>query len=221
MSLAIEALDEPAYEALLAPVWEFLAVSHDPAPSDVIFVFGSRDLAVPRRAADLYAAGLSPRVLVTGRLGPRTERVFEKPEALVFRDELVRLGVPGDAITTEVEAGNTSENVRLGMSALQAAGHTPGSALLVAKAFVMRRCLATVARQCPAVAVRGCPPVGLLASQRDRPRAAFAARLVAELRRLDEYGAAGDIEPQEIPESVRNSAGRVEALLSAARMTPR
>jgi uncharacterized SAM-binding protein YcdF (DUF218 family) len=212
---SIESLDEAAYEALLAPIWAFLARTHDPAPSDVIFVFGSRDLDVPRRAAELYAAGLSSRVLVSGRLGPRTEHVFSKPEALVFKDELTTRGVPDSVITTEVDAGNTLENVRFGMSALRAAGETPRSALLVAKTFVMRRCLATFARHHPGVAVRGCPPAGSLAAQRDRPRAAFAARLVAEVRRLDEYGAVGDIEPQETPGTVRAAARRVEAYLSA------
>ncbi|MCH7748366.1 MAG: YdcF family protein [Acidobacteria bacterium] len=215
MPPSVESLEESAYAALLTPIWDFLALTHDPVPSDVIFVFGSRDLGVARRAAALYAAGLSSRVLVSGRLGPMTERVFDKPEALVFSNELTRLDVPASAITTEVHAGNTLENVRFGMSAVHAAGQTPRSALLVAKAFVMRRCVATFARQHPEVDVRACPPAGSLATHRDRPRAAFAARLVAELDRIDAYGATGDIEPQVIPENVREAARRVEVLLSA------
>jgi len=213
MSPSIESLDENAYTALLAPIWAFLARTDDPVPSDVIFVFGSRDLAVPRRASELYAVGFSSRVLVTGRLGPMTEGVFDQPEALVFKDELMSHGVLDRAITTEVRADNTLENVRFGMAALAAAGQTPRSALLVAKAFVMRRCLATFARQHPAVQVRGCPPVGALTAQHDRPRTAFAARLLAELHRLDDYGATGDIDPQEIPDSVRGVARQVAVLL--------
>ena len=215
MPSSIESLDETAYEALLTPIWDFLARTDAPAPSDVIFVFGSRDLGVARRAAELYTGGLASRVLVTGRFGPMTERVFDKAEALVFADELTRHGVPDRAITTEVRAGNTLENVRFGMAALVASGQTPRSALLVAKAFVMRRCLATFARQHPAVTVRGCPPAGSLAVQRDRPRVAFAARLVGEMRRLDEYGVNGDIEPQVVSETVRETARQVAVLLSA------
>ena len=216
MTRSIESLDETAYEALLTPIWGFLARTDEPAPSDVIFVFGSRDLGVPRRAAELYAAGLSSRVLVTGRLGPMTEGVFDKPEALVFADELTKLGVPDRAITTEERASNTLENVRFGMAALRAAGQTPRSALLVAKALVMRRCLATFARQHPEVEALGCPPAGSLEHQRDRPRAAFAARLVAELDRLDAYGTNGDIQPQVIPENVRGAERRVRALLATS-----
>ena len=215
MSPSIDELDDDAYARLLAPVWDFLALTHDPVPSDVIFVFGSRDLAVAGRAAELYNDGLADRVLVSGRLGRMTEGVFDKPEALVFKDELTRRGVPDRAVTTEVAAGNTLENVRFGMAALAATGKTPCSTLLVAKTFVMRRCLATFARHHPRVAARGCPPAGSLATQRDRPRATFAARLVGDVRRLDEYGARGDIELQVVPERVRAAASLVEMVLSA------
>ena len=37
----------------------------------------------------------------------------------------MRRGVPAAAVTTEVDAGNTLENVRVGMSALAAAGQKP------------------------------------------------------------------------------------------------
>lgn len=212
----LEGLDADAYARLLKPVWNFLCLTHAPAPSDVIFVFGSRGLEVPRRAAQLYAAGWAPRVLVSGRVGPRTEHVFDRPEALVFRDEMVRLGVPAAAVTTEVEACNTLENVRFGMTALENAGESPRSALLVAKAFAMRRCLATFARQHPRVAVRGCPPVGPLIEHLDRSRAAFAARLAAEVARLEMYGAVGDIEPCAIPPAARAASREITRLLAAA-----
>ena len=45
MSRSIESLDETAYEALLTPIWDFLARTDDPVSSDVIFVFGRRRLA--------------------------------------------------------------------------------------------------------------------------------------------------------------------------------
>jgi len=219
MPSSIESLDDTAYEALLTPIWEFLVRTDDPAPSDVIFVFGSHDLGVARRAAELYAAGLASRVLVTGRFGLMTEGVFDKPEALVFKEELTGCGVPDHAIVTEVRAGNTLENVRFGMTALREVWQTPRSALLVAKAFVMRRCLATFARQYPGMTVRGCPPAGSLSAHRDRPRDAFAARLVGEIRRLDDYGVNGDIESQAIPESVREAVRRVEGALSMVRLS--
>ncbi len=214
MSHPLDSLSDVAFGHLVEPIWNFLATSQAPVPSDVIFVFGSRDLAVPRRAAELFSDGLAPCLLVTGGFGPMTEGVFSKAEALVFKDELVRRGVPDDVIITEVKAGNTLENVRFGMSALQAARRSVDSVLLVAKTFVMRRCVATFAQQYPQTEACGCPPVGSLMVQRDRPRVAFGARLVAELERLDRYGAARDIVPQAIPGTVRDAAEQVKAWLT-------
>ena len=216
MSHPLDSLSDAAYRHLVEPIWDFLASSQVPAPSDVIFVFGSRDLAVPRRAAELFSDGLAPCLLVTGGFGPMTEGVFPKAEALVFKDELIRLGVPNDAIVAEVKAGNTLENVIFGMSSLQEARRSAGSALLVAKAFVMRRCLATFGQQYPEINVLGCPPGGSLMAQRDRPRAAFGARVVAEIERRDRYGAVRDIVPQEIPDTVRDAAEQVKAWLTTA-----
>ncbi len=210
----IDQLPEPELARLLEPVWSYLAVSHRPRPSDAIFVFGSRDLAVPRRAAELFLDGHGERIVVSGRFGPRTEGVFPKPEALVFRDTLLDRGVPDSRIVTEVEAGNTLENVQFGMRALRAAGRSPRTALLVAKAFVMRRCLATFRRQYPGVGVWACPPQGVLASHRDRPRVAFVTRLVAEIARLDRYGRQGDIAPQLVPAAVGRAVQRIESLLA-------
>ena len=65
--------------ALILPLWDFLAVSHVAETADVIFVFGSGDLAVPDRAAELYHAGYAPRLLVSGHAGRRTRGVFTKP----------------------------------------------------------------------------------------------------------------------------------------------
>lgn len=213
---SVDGPDETAFERAVLPVWEYLAHADPPAPSDVIFVFGSQDLAVPRRAAELYRAGHASSVLVTGRFGPMTAEVFDKAEALVFRDELIRHEVAAHAITTEVEAGNTLENVRFGMAALHAAGQRPQSALLVSKPFVTRRCLATFRQQHPQVTVRGCPPAGSASERRDRDWPAFALRLVAELRRLERYTACGDIAPQRVPPGVSAAAARLDVWVREA-----
>ena len=192
--------------AAMDVLWEYLLVAQPPAAADVIFVFGSQDLAMPDRAAALYRAGYAPAVLVTGGFGRMTRGVFDRPEALVFRDRLLAAGVPETAIVTETEAGNTLENVRLGLAALRRSGRPARSALLVAKGFVTRRAVATFAAQAPDVLVRACPPTTRLAEALDRSPGAFAARLVAEIDRLDRYGARGDIARQRIPPAVRAAA---------------
>ena len=128
---------------LIQPVWDYLALAETPLSADVIFVFGSRDRAVPARAAALYHEGHASQVLVTGSYGRMTREVFPKPEALVFKDHLIEAGVPRSAVLAEPFATNTLENVRLGIEMLRRADRMPRSALLVAKGFVMRRCVAT------------------------------------------------------------------------------
>lgn len=217
---SVDRLDEPAFQRAILPVWDYLARADPPEPSDVIFVFGSQDLSVPRRAAELYRAGHASTVLVSGRFGPMTAEVFDKAEALVFRDELIRHQVAGDAITIEVEAGNTLENVRFGMAALRAVGQRPQSALLVSKPFVTRRCLATFRQQHPDVTVRGCPPAGSAEERRDRSWVAFASRLVAELQRLERYAASGDIAPQVVPVWVSDAATRLDVWVRESGASP-
>ena len=206
-------------EAALQVLWEYLLVARPPVPSDVIFVFGSQDLAMPDRAAELYRGGHAPVVLATGGFGRMTRGVFDRPEALVFRDRLLAAGVPETAIVTETEAGNTLENVRLGLAALRRAGRPARSALLVAKGFVTRRAVATFAAQAPDVQVRACPPTIRLAEAIDRPPDAFAARLVAEIDRLDRYGARGDVARQRVPAAVRDAARRVREVAATGNPT--
>ncbi len=205
----------PGLVELVGPLWAFLTVAEVPARSDVIFVFGSQDLRVAGQAASLYRGGYAPVVLVSGHYGRMTRDVFDQPEALVFKDHLVRTGVPKSAVVTECAALNTLENVSRGLEALRGHGASVSSALLVAKPFVMRRCAATFARQAPDVCVRCCPPTDDIGSSIDRAPETFARRLVAELERIDRYGAAGDIVPQQVPESVRLAAGRVQLTLGS------
>lgn len=196
-------------ERVVGPLWNYLAVADAPARADVIFVFGSQALSVPARAAELYRAGHAPVVLASGHYGRMTRDVFDQPEALVFRDRLLRDGVPREAIVTETEAGNTLQNVLFGVAALRRKRIAVCSALLVAKPFVMRRCAATFARQAPDIRVLCCPPRTGLMRTMDRAPASFAVRLAAELDRLERYAAAGDIAPQAIPEPVRAAARRI------------
>ena len=199
----------PELALLLDPLWKFLALADPPVHADVIFVFGSQDLQVPRHAASLYRSGYAPTVLVTGHYGRMTRDDFEKPEALVFKDVLVRAGVPPQAIVAESTAGNTLENVTRGLSLLRQKKVLCRSVLLVAKPFVMRRCVATFARQAPDVRVSCCPYTEDMAASIDRTPSSFARRLVEELNRIDRYATNGDIERQQMSKQLRIAAKNI------------
>ena len=199
----------PELALLLDPLWKFLALADPPVHADVIFVFGSQDLQVPRHAASLYRSGYAATVLVTGHYGRMTRDDFEKPEALVFKDVLVRAGVPPRAIVAESTARNTLENVTRGLFLLRQKKIICRSVLLVAKPFVMRRCAATFTRQAPDVRVSCCPYTEDMAASIDRPPSSFARRLVEELDRIDRYATKGDIERQQMSKQLRRATQNV------------
>ena len=214
MSTRIEQLDDDTFEGALHYLWEYLAISRDPIASDVIFVFGGLDLSVPAGAAELYNAGFAPTVLVTGGYGPFTKDKFPEPEARVFAKRMIELGVPESAIALEIRASNTGENVRFGMEELARMAVVPMRAILTAKPFLMRRCIATFERQFPEVEVVPSPPRGPILSFCDRSRRDFAERLLAELRRLHDYADQGFTTSQPVPTHVQAAAEDLRALLS-------
>lgn len=145
-------------------------------------------------------------MLVTGRSGALTHGILDDSESAVFVRYMERLGVPSRHIIVEPEATNTVENVRFGMSALTAHLSAVDSLLLVAKPFLMRRCIATFRKHYPGVQAIPCPPLGRMHLFVDRPRTNFALRLLAELERLDEYGKKGDLDPQQLSPTVAADA---------------
>ena len=212
----IDTLGDDEYEGLLEPVWRYLVPEETPQKADVVFVFGGLGLEVPARASELYKAGFAPVVVISGSSGPLTRGIFTRPEAQVFKEEMVRLGVPDTVILTEDHAKNTGQNVTLGMQALQSAGKRIETAILVAKSFIMRRCVATFAKQFPAVRVVPCPPRGRITDFVDRPRPDFAERMLAELQRLQDYSGKFIVE-QHVPDDVSAAANRIKLALARSR----
>jgi hypothetical protein len=211
---SIESLSDDEYEELLSPVWRFLVVNDQPKRSDIIFVFGGLDLAVPIRAAELYHAKIATQILITGNIGPLSKNVFNKPEAQIFRDEMIKHHVPSSSVLIEDKATNTLQNVMLGMNLLLSSNITIESAVLVAKPFLMRRCLATFQHHYNKIKVLACPPQGPILKFCDRPRREFAERVLAELHRIKIYSEKGDITPQPLSIDVENGIATISKILS-------
>src|SRR6185312_12870215 len=91
-------------------LWDYLRLGQAVEPVDLILVFGSHDLSVAHRAADLYHENIASRLLVSGgtRAVPAGAEYGTEAEAL--RDILITRDVPRTAIALETLASNTSEN---------------------------------------------------------------------------------------------------------------
>ncbi len=130
-------------------LWEYLCVeSRLPARADAI-VIGDAGAMIDsaERAVELYHAGVSQRIVVSGFANPY-HRATETEATLLGR-QLQRLAVPKSAILFEHQATNTGENIT--RSAQLLAGMTIQSRdiILIHKPYMTRRFLATAEAQWP------------------------------------------------------------------------
>jgi len=190
----------------IVTLWNFLRIEDQPIVADVIFVFGCGQLRVPRHAASLFHRGFAKKILVSGTMGRTASTIFGRSECDVFFEELIKHGVPSDAILSEREATNTGENIMFGMKRLRDSGIDPSAIIFVATPYHVKRCKATFIRHEPSVAVFVSPPSGDFLDYVLFTKERVALKLVGEVDRLVEYPKLGFIEDQHIPFSVLEAA---------------
>ncbi len=135
----------------ISDVTDFIFISSKPRISDVIFLPGGSDPALPEKGAELYKAGYAPLLVASGRYGKELGH-FKKPtrrieiygddyetEAGFYRGVLTANGVPSSAILCEDEALFTYQNAQFSKRLLQERGIKVRCAILVCKAFHARR----------------------------------------------------------------------------------
>lgn len=207
-------------------IFEYLQIPQQPAPSDVMVVFGTNDLRVAGFAADLFHRGWAPTVLVTGGVAHQNDLLatgWTRPEAEMYRDVLVERAVPEECILLEPEATNTSENLRFSHRLLQNLGIEPRRVLLVSKPFMQRRVAATQAVVWPHVETRlatwktsfddYCTP--------DLTPERVTHIMMGDLQRVWVYARRGWSAPQEIPDSVLDAYRRLEQLGYTRQLLPK
>lgn len=104
------------YEGMsIREISEYLFCEDELAPADLILVFGGKRLERAERAAELYKAGLAPKIFITGG----DKRGIGVCEADRLKEHAVALGVPAEAIMLECESVNSMENVKMSVSAIE------------------------------------------------------------------------------------------------------
>ncbi|MEZ5169483.1 MAG: YdcF family protein [Acidimicrobiia bacterium] len=182
-------------------LWDFLVPAAEPRPNDLIFCFGSRDPAVPRRAAELHAQGTAAPIVVSGGVAHENGVT----EAAGFACALTDLGVPADRIVTESASLHTGENVTLGLSAARDAGFTFSRVALVTWPVATRRSLATFRHLEPDLEAWSAPTTRR-PDVRHRGSAKTARSCVEELEKIRHHAERGWIVPQTIPSAVDRAA---------------
>jgi len=181
-------------------LWRYHCVYDALEPADAIIGFGSYDLRVADRCADLFLEGYAPRLLFTGAQGHWTRGRFDRSEAAIFASRAISLGLQEQDILTEERATNIGENIRFASAML------PGcrSVILVTKPQTQRRCLATAQRQWPQVHAAVTAPRH---SFREQPipehgMTDLINEMVGDVERMRRYPALGYQTKQEEPPGV-------------------
>lgn len=170
-------------------------------PSDAIVGFGSYDLRVAAQCAELFHAGIAPRLVLTGRSGHWTSGLYHGSEAEAFAEVCMAAGVPGNAILIEPNATNIGENIRFSAALL---GPGTRRVVLVTKPQTQRRVKAAAAMQWPGVQAIVTAPQTSFEHQPTaaHPFEALVCEMVGDFQRILDYPAKGFATAQHVPAHV-------------------
>ncbi|KAI0138589.1 DUF218 domain-containing protein [Hypoxylon sp. NC0597] len=180
---------------------------------DAVFCLCSLDTRVAERAAQLFLDGYGSYLIFAGGVGRLTQGRYDKPEAQVFADIAIGMGVPEEKLLVEPLSTNTGENVRFTYALLREKGLHLNSFLLVQKPYMERRTYATFKKQWPD------PNTRILVTSpqfkwteypnNDNPRDLVINIAVGDLIRIRDYPSRGFQIPQDIPDEVWEAGQRL------------
>lgn len=125
---------DPLYTA----VYDKLVINKESENADAIFVFGSpNDLRI-RKAIELYKAGFSDKIVISGH-GPfyasHTQNEAERMAKVALGE-----GVPESALLLEPKAITIPDNVKRTLDLFEDIDFKPAKLIIVASPFALRRC---------------------------------------------------------------------------------
>lgn len=185
-------------------IWDYLQMKQDFEKADVIVVMGSHDIQVADRGAELFIEGYAPLIVMSGGLGKLTSKMWRRPEAAIFTDRAIELGVPRNKIFIENKSKNTGENVVFTKKLLKKKGVKVKSVILVQKPYMERRAYATFKKIWPGVKVFVTSPQISFTDYKSSKvsREKMINIMVGDLQRVIEYPSLGYQIKQEVPTKV-------------------
>lgn len=193
----------------LENIWNAL-VRHDHIPErvDAIIVGGCKDVGLAERAAELFHAGVSDLIIVSGY----KQEGMEITEAELLANQCVSLGVPADSIQSEKNARNTGENILFSAELAKSLVPDLKSVVLVHKPFMSLRFLATAEAQWPNPQPRfftTCQSISFEDYFNTRGLEDTAWEMLGDLKRMDEYVAKGFQTKKPLPDSARSAYEKI------------
>lgn len=130
-------------------LWDYNNMQMSLEKADAIMVMGSHDIQVADRGAELFIEGWAPWLVMSGGLGKLTAQMFAKPEADLFAEKAISLGVPKENILIENQSANTGQNVEFTRKLLTEKGINVKKIIVVQKPYMERRAYATFKKVWP------------------------------------------------------------------------
>ena len=156
-------------ERIIKDITEFIFIIDKPQKTDVIFMPGGSDPAIPEKAAELYKSGFSPVLLPSGGKSVKTGKFNGvkikadlyngdyQTDCAFYKDVLLKNGVPESAIIEEDKSGWTKENALFSRKVVDEHRIMVRTAIIVCKSFHARRCLMFYKLAFPETDIRVCP----------------------------------------------------------------
>ena len=195
-------LDRPLAQTL----WEYLQVKQPTRKADFIFVMCSYNLAVAEHAYILFRQKMGNFVVLSGGIAHTDDLLitdWDEPEAVVFYNRMVEIGMDPKKIILEDQATNCGENVRMTKALLAQKNKEVASGIIVQKPYMERRALATAEKQWPDVHWQvSSPMISYDDYINDHDEERLINLLVGDTQRLIEYPKKGYQTEQEIPDNV-------------------
>ena len=189
-------------------LWNYHRLNEDVKKSDVILGFGSHDLHVAKRCAQLFLDGYGNMIIFTGGYGRITENLWNMAEAEKFAQIAIKMGVPKNKIIIEDKASNTGENISNTKEILKNINLSPSSFIVVDKPYRERRTFATLKKQWPEINFVITSPKFTYEeycdfySNGEISKDEFISIMVGDTQRIYLYGKNGFQIEQEIPSKV-------------------
>lgn len=186
-------------------LWDYNNIETPLAKADIILGLGNSDIECAKHAARLFLDGWVPLIVFTGKHGRLTKGVFKKTEAEVFADEAIKMGVPRDNILTEPDALNTGDNIEFTKKLLREKGVNADKFIVVTKAYMLRRALATFENFWPGKKlILSAPKISFEEYYKLRGET-FINTLVADTQRIIVYPEKGFQISQKMPDEVKTA----------------
>lgn len=193
-------------------LWDYHHLNNILEEADCIIGFGSHDLHVAHRVAELYNHGYGRKIIFTGGFGRITKNIWNKPEAEKFADIAIEAGVPVSDIFVESSSTNTGENIRNTKELIRENNLSFSKYIVVDKPFKERRLFATLKKQWEELEFLVASPTNTYEeycqyyiNSTELTIEDFLNIMVGDLQRIDIYGKNGFQIPQDIPDTVWNA----------------